>query len=196
MIEYIYDQDILKIDVDAYVNTVNCVGIMGKGIALHYKKNFPEMYNDYIDKCKKKKIKVGSLDVFHLSKSKSIIYFPTKKHWRGKSKIEYIEWGLKDFVKLYKQWGIKSVAFPPLGCGNGGLDWNVVSQLMEKYLESLDLDIKIVVNLKPLYLNELQRKSEILTKEQLKTVLDTIDNMMTDDQKKNLSQPKQSKLKI
>jgi len=86
-----------------------------------------------------------------------IINFPTKYDWRNKSRIEYIEAGLRYFVEHYKEWGIKSVAFPQLGCGEGGLEWNTVKKIMEKYLSNLDIEIEIYVNQRKEYLRELKK---------------------------------------
>jgi O-acetyl-ADP-ribose deacetylase (regulator of RNase III) len=133
--------DLLKQDdVDAIVNTVNCVGIMGKGIALQFKNKWPANFKAYEAACKQKQVKVGSMFVYDsggLLKPNYIINFPTKDHWKGKSKIEYIQSGLQDLVTQIKRLGIKSIALPPLGCGNGGLDWNVVKPLIESAFAQL-----------------------------------------------------------
>jgi Predicted phosphatase homologous to the C-terminal domain of histone macroH2A1 len=139
--------NLLEADVDALVNTVNCVGVMGKGIALQFKQAFPSNYKEYEKACKAKQVKPGKMFIYNTGKlfgSKYIINFPTKRHWKGKSRIEDIENGLVDFVKQIKDLNIKSVAVPPLGCGNGGLNWNSVKLLMEKAFENLgDVDIYI-----------------------------------------------------
>ncbi len=121
-------------DVDAIVNTVNCVGIMGKGIALQFKNKWPGNYHAYEDACKSKEVRVGQMFVFDsggLVKPNYIINFPTKDHWRGKSRIEYIRDGLSDLIFNIKKLGIRSIAIPPLGCGNGGLDWSEIQRLIE-----------------------------------------------------------------
>ena len=126
------------------VNTVNCYGVMGKGIALEFKNRFPEMYSIYSDYCDQKIIQPGILQIWNKS-NPWILNFPTKKHWRNPSKIEYIESGLKKFAENYLEKGISSIAFPQLGCSLGGLQWeNEVKPLMYQHLEPLkNLDVEI-----------------------------------------------------
>jgi O-acetyl-ADP-ribose deacetylase (regulator of RNase III) len=144
----IYTQgNLLKADVDALVNTVNTVGVMGKGIALMFKEQFPENFRAYEAACRRKEIQVGHVFVTErrdLVGPKWIINFPTKKHWRQPSKLEWIEAGLVDLRRVIVENGIRSIALPPLGSGNGGLDWSQVRPLVEKALASLS-DVKIVV---------------------------------------------------
>lgn len=127
----------------AKVNTVNCVGVMGKGVALEFKRLYPEMYDDYEQRCKSKEVHPGVPYLFEDIFGTKIINFPTKDHWKTLSKIEYIIHGLDLFVEQYKEWGIESVAFPPLGCGNGGLEWEQVGPIMYRKLSCLDIDIEI-----------------------------------------------------
>ena len=125
--------DLLKENSEAIVNTVNCVGVMGKGIALQFKQRWPQNFKDYEAACKRDEIKPGKMFIHDLgewAKPRFIINFPTKAHWRGDSKIEYIESGLRDLVSQVKRLNIKSIALPPLGCGNGGLDWDDVKRLI------------------------------------------------------------------
>jgi O-acetyl-ADP-ribose deacetylase (regulator of RNase III) len=140
MIRYI-EGDLLSSDAQALVNTVNTVGVMGKGIALQFKERFPNNLNIYLSACKSNEMQPGKLlvteEITMTGEKKVIINFPTKKDWKHKSKYEYIEEGLKDLVKVINERNIKSVAIPPLGCGNGGLDWGEVKNLMEKYLTQL-----------------------------------------------------------
>ena len=125
------------------VNTVNIVGVMGKGIAKTYKEIYPDMFKRYQQLCEQKKIDIGKLWLFK-TPNKWILNFPTKKHWRSPSKLEYIEAGLKAFTDNYADLGITNIAFPPLGCGNGELNWEKqVQPLMEKYLGKLPIDIFI-----------------------------------------------------
>ncbi len=128
--------DLLKQhDVDAIVNTVNCVGVMGKGIALQFKKKWPTNFKAYAEACKAGLVKPGHMFIYHagaLATPKYIINFPTKDHWRGKSRIEFIQDGLVDLVTQIKAYRITSIAIPPLGCGNGGLDWQQVKPLIEQ----------------------------------------------------------------
>jgi O-acetyl-ADP-ribose deacetylase (regulator of RNase III) len=134
--------DLLKqTDVDAIVNTVNCVGVMGKGIALQFRNKWPENNRAYEQACKEKKVRTGKMFVFDsggLVKPHFIINFPTKNHWRGKSKIEFIKTGLDDLIYEVKKLRIRSIAIPPLGCGNGGLDWTEVKPLIENAFAELD----------------------------------------------------------
>lgn len=131
--------DLLKADVDALVNTVNCVGVMGKGIALQFKLAFPENFNQYHQACQKNEVQVGKMFVVKcLIGVKYIINFPTKKHWREKSEIGYIIKGLKDLKETIEKLKITSIAIPPLGCGLGGLRWVEVRPLIINELKSLE----------------------------------------------------------
>jgi len=125
------------------VNTVNCVGIMGKGIAQEFKKRYPEMFKDYKSRCDRGAVQLGHPYIFKTLYDKAIINFPTKQHWRAMSRLDDIRKGLDVFVEKYKQWGIKSVAFPPLGCGNGGLEWEVVGPVIYQKLLSVDIPVEI-----------------------------------------------------
>ena len=133
--------DLLKQDdVDAIVNTVNCVGVMGKGIALQFKNKWPANFNAYAAACKAGEVRPGRMFVFDsggLVKPNFIINFPTKDHWRGSSRIEFIRDGLVDLVAQVRRFGIRSIAVPPLGCGNGGLEWTDVRPLIESAFEAL-----------------------------------------------------------
>lgn len=125
------------------VNTVNTVGVMGKGIAKDFKRIYPEMFREYQKHCETKRLTVGKLWLYR-TPNKWILNFPTKTTWRKPSEIEYIESGLNTFVREYAKRGITSVAFPPLGCGNGELDWDrQVQPMMENYLRKLPIDIFI-----------------------------------------------------
>ena len=130
---YRAEGDLLGTDAEALVNTVNSVGVMGKGIALQFKQAFPENYSAYEAACKRGEVEPGKMFVFRRSNNpRLIINFPTKKHWRGKSKIKDIESGLRALVNVVKAEKINSIAVPPLGCGNGGLEWNDVRPLIER----------------------------------------------------------------
>lgn len=126
------------------VNTVNTVGVMGKGIAKDFKRIYPEMFKQYQQHCERKKLTVGKLWLYKTS-NKWILNFPTKTTWKKPSNLKYIEDGLQTFVKSYAERGITSVAFPKLGCGNGELDWNDVRPLMEQYLKQLPIDVFIYI---------------------------------------------------
>ena len=124
------------------VNTVNCVGVMGKGIALEFKKKYPEMFMEYVLKCNRGEVKPGIPYVYQ-DNGISILNFPTKDHWRSPSRLSYVIDGLDWFVENYKKFGIDSIAFPPLGCGNGGLTWNIVGPIMYQKLIKLPINIEI-----------------------------------------------------
>ncbi len=143
-IEYKFNQDIFQSKTYAIVNTVNCVGVMGAGLAKEFKKRYPEMYKEYRKKCENNEIEIGKLHIFR-TLDRLIINFPTKKHWKNNSNLEWIEAGLKNFVKNYKKWNIPSAAFPQLGTSHGKLDWNDVRFVMEKYLDSIDINVEIYV---------------------------------------------------
>lgn len=130
------------------VNTINTVGVMGAGLALEFALRYPEMLSDYQKKCSEKQLVVGKVDYFNYGDI-TILNFPTKWHFKYPSKIEWIDKGLQDFVATYRQKGITSIAFPRLGCSNGGLSWQQVQPLMEKYLGSLDIDVKICLDRLP-----------------------------------------------
>ena len=140
--------DLLKQnDVDAIVNTVNCVGVMGKGIALQFKNKWPDNFAEYAAACKAGQVRPGRMfihDSGGLVKPNYIINFPTKDHWRGASKMAFIRDGLIDLVTQVRRLGIRSIAIPPLGCGNGGLDWTEVRPLIEASFEVLpDVEVRL-----------------------------------------------------
>ena len=140
--------DILAEDVEALVNTVNCVGVMGRGVALQFKRAFPDNFRAYAERCKRKEMRPGEVFVFeaaNLGNPRYIINFPTKRHWRGKSRLEDIESGLKSLVGTIEKRGIRSVALPPLGSGLGGLNWHrEIRPLLARYLAELT-DVDVVV---------------------------------------------------
>lgn len=139
--------DILNADVEALVNTVNCVGIMGRGIALQFKNAFPENFEAYAAACAREEVQPGRMFVFEtgtMTNPKYIINFPTKRHWRGKSRMEDIESGLKALLSEIRQRGIRSVAVPPLGSGLGGLRWQDVRARIEVALANLE-GVEVVV---------------------------------------------------
>lgn len=131
--------DILHSQAEALVNTVNTVGVMGKGIALHFRKRFPENYRFYREACERGEVVPGKVLVFRTEylQPRYIINFPTKRHWRERSRLEDIEAGLDDLVRRVRELHIVSIAIPALGCGHGGLDWNQVRPLIEKAFASL-----------------------------------------------------------
>ena len=145
MIEYI-EGDIFDSPAQVIVNTVNTVGVMGKGLALSFKKRYPGMFESYKKVCEKHQLTIGKL-MLHQEADHWILLFPTKENWRNPSKLEYIEKGLMKFVSTYAEKHITSIAFPKLGCGNGELDWNLVRPLMERYLKPLPIDVYIYLGI-------------------------------------------------
>lgn len=146
MITYTYG-NLLESEAEALVNTVNTVGVMGKGIALQFKKAFPANFLKYSEACRSRKLISGTLLVTRENNSrgqeKIIINFPTKQHWRYPSKYEYIHSGLTELVKIINAHKIKSIAIPPLGCGNGGLQWHIVKPMIENALKEINCNIII-----------------------------------------------------
>lgn len=138
----VLEGDLLKSPMHALVNTVNTVGIMGKGVALAFKKRYPEMYRDYVRRCDKHGVKLGEPYPFEAG-DHLIINFPTKQHWRSVSRLSDIVAGLEHLERNYKQWGVKSLAVPPLGCGNGQLEWRVVGPLLLRHLRRLDIPVEM-----------------------------------------------------
>jgi O-acetyl-ADP-ribose deacetylase (regulator of RNase III) len=130
--------DLLSADVDAIVNAVNTVGVMGKGLALQFKRAFPENFRAYAAACKQGQVVIGRMYVTQRSTSpRFIINFPTKQHWRNPSELEYVRAGLVDLVVQIRERGIESVAVPALGCGLGGLAWDQVEPLIHEALGGL-----------------------------------------------------------
>jgi O-acetyl-ADP-ribose deacetylase (regulator of RNase III) len=140
--------NLLEAPVDALVNTVNTVGIMGKGIALQFRQAYPEMFKNYEKACKAGSVHLGKMHVFDLGGLSGgprwIINFPTKKHWRGRSRLSDIEAGLRDLVDVVCKLDIRSIAVPPLGCGNGGLDWCEVRPRIETAFSKLR-DVRVLL---------------------------------------------------
>ncbi|MBI1929176.1 macro domain-containing protein [Candidatus Poribacteria bacterium] len=139
MIQYVVG-DILTSDAQTIVNTVNCKGVMGKGLAKQFKRKYPDMFREYWDLCMKKKIRIGRPHLYMKSQP-WILNFPTKDDWRKSSLICFIEQGLQWIIENYKAVGIQSIAFPKLGCNNGGLDWEEVRQIMHNYLSQLEIPV-------------------------------------------------------
>lgn len=132
--------NLLETDAEALVNTVNTAGIMGKGIALQFKRAYPDMFKAYEAAAKRGELELGRVHVWHtnqLTGPRVIINFPTKRHWRSRSKLSDIKKGLEDLIRVVDELELKSIAIPPLGCGNGGLDWRDVQPLIHKAFEAL-----------------------------------------------------------
>ena len=165
--------NLFEANADAIINTVNCVGVMGKGVALEFKYRWPDNYKAYKQLCTQNIIKIGEMFVydrggmFDDTKPRFLINFPTKQHWRGKSKIEYIELGLNDLIKQLKKHSIHTVALPPLGCGNGGLDWHDVKPLIQNAFALLPevnffvYEPEASVVKTPEYINQLEIKTPV-----------------------------------
>ncbi len=134
--------DMFGSDAQTLVNTVNCVGVMGKGVALEFKKRYPAMFEDYARRCERKLVKLGE-PYLYKDRDVSILNFPTKDHWRSASRIADIEKGLTHLAEHFEHWGITSLSMPPLGCGNGGLEWSEVGPLIYRKLHHLPIDIEV-----------------------------------------------------
>lgn len=135
--------DMFETNADIRINTVNCVGVMGAGVALAFKNKYPEMFKDYQKDCKKNKLQPGKMHIWKNLTGDWIINFPTKTHWRKPSRYEDIETGLVALRKYLIDKGPVSVTLPALGCGNGGLDWNRVKEIIEKYLGDVEANIYV-----------------------------------------------------
>lgn len=139
--------NLLDADVEALVNPVNAVGVMGKGLAAEFKTWYPDIFKEYATACKQDKVQIGSMFVTEAEEftgPRWVIHFPTKQHWRDPTKLKWVEDGLRDLQNVIGQRRIHSIAIPALGCGNGGLEWPVVRGLIESTLSDLD-DVEIVV---------------------------------------------------
>lgn len=140
--------DILTANVEAIVNPVNCVGVMGKGVALQFKRTYPANFAFYKRACECGDMKIGTVLVYGTGKRvnpKCIINFPTKRHWRDNSRMEDIESGLYNLVEVVRLYGIKSIAIPALGCGNGGLRWDDVRPRIERaFADVTSVDVYIL----------------------------------------------------
>lgn len=144
---YYTNGNIFDCEAEAIVNTVNCVGVMGRGLALQFKNKYPQNFQAYQHACQLGQVQIGKMFVFQtnsLLNPKFIINFPTKNHWRGNSRIEYIESGLQDLASIINQYQIRSIAIPPLGAGLGGLNWHDVNNKIKQALSDLkNIDIYI-----------------------------------------------------
>ena len=137
--------DVFESNMEVLVIPVNCVGVMGKGLALQFKNKYPEMYKIYKDDCTYHAISLGHL-AYHSKNShcnKGIIFFPTKNHWKDQSHMDDIQNGLNDFIRHIREWDIKNIAFPAIGCGLGGLYFPDVAGLIVKRLIPLQIDVEI-----------------------------------------------------
>ena len=125
------------------VNTVNCVVVMGKGIALEFRKRFPDMYDEYMARCAAKRVRLGEPYLFQRPTPPWVLNFPTKDHWRSVSRLSRIVAGLEYLERHYREWDIESLAVPPLGCGQGRLEWPVVGPLLFRHLSRLGIPVEL-----------------------------------------------------
>lgn len=135
--------DIFESQAQTLVNTVNCVGVMGKGIALGFRTRFPDMYEDYVARCKAGKVRLGEPYLYRRLIPPWILNFPTKEHWRSVASLQDIVRGLRYLKEHYKDWGITSLAVPPLGCGEGQLEWRVVGPTLYRHLSELNMPVEL-----------------------------------------------------
>ncbi|MEW6273943.1 MAG: macro domain-containing protein [Bacillota bacterium] len=135
--------DIFKSKAQTLVNTVNCVGVMGKGLALEFKRRFPDMFKDYQERCARREVRMGRPYLYKPLLPPWILNFPTKEHWRSVSRLKDIVQGLEYLLAHYKEWGITSLAVPPLGCGQGQLEWRIVGPTLYRYLSRLDIPVEL-----------------------------------------------------
>lgn len=139
--------NIFTCECQTLVNTVNCHGVMGAGISLEFKLRMPEMYEQYVEICRKGQIDIGKSWLYKpqpgTRDGRWVLNFPTKRHWRYPSKIQYLKAGLEEFLGTYKNKGIESIAFPILGASNGGLDEEVSLSVMRSYLERCDIPVEV-----------------------------------------------------
>ena len=135
--------DLFESKCQTLINTVNTVGIMGKGIALEFKKRFPDMFEDYVKRCAEGKVKLGEPYLYKILTPPWILNFPTKEHWRSVSNISDIVRGLNYLEQHYKKWGITSIALPPLGCGHGQLEWKIVGPTLYRHMKRLDIPVEL-----------------------------------------------------
>jgi len=135
--------DLFDSKAQTLVNTVNCVGVMGKGIALEFKKRFPDMYKDYVDRCRRGEVHLGKPYLYKRVVPPWILNFPTKDHWRSVARLNDIVRGLEFLFRHYKEWEITSLAVPPLGCGEGQLEWRVVGPTLYRYLSKMEIPVEL-----------------------------------------------------
>ncbi len=157
--------DIFESSAQTLVNTVNCVGVMGKGIALEFRKRFPEMHDDYVQRCKAGKVKLGQPYLYQSLTPPWILNFPTKDHWRSVSRLQDIVAGLCSLQAHFGEWGITSLAVPPLGCGQGQLEWRVVGPTLYRHLKQLGIPVDLFApfgtpheELRPAFLDDAGRQ--------------------------------------
>lgn len=198
MITSIKKDNIFNAKTQTVVNTINCVGVMGKGIALVFKLRYPKMFDLYKEYCKSKLIGIGKLWLYKGEVNEPwVLNFPTKFHWKYPSTMEYIEKGLQKFVDTYKDKGITSIAFPLLGTHNGGLDKEEVLALMKRYLNQCDIPIEVYEydpsasddlfeSFKAKWNSISQQDKKTLTGIKMQKQIDTIDEALCSDQVRSM----------
>src|SRR5713101_4076116 len=135
--------DIFESKAQTLVNTVNTVGVMGKGVALGFRKRFPEMYEDYVRRCERREVQLRQPYLYRRLIPPHVINFPTKDHWRSVSKLDDIVSGLTYLERHIPVWGVTSLAVPPLGCGEGQLEWRVVGPTLYRHLSALGISVEL-----------------------------------------------------
>ena len=160
--------DMFQSKTQTLVNTVNCVGIMGKGIALEFKKRFPDMFADYEVRCKRGEVRLGRPYLYKRTIPPWILNFPTKGHWRAVTNVQDIVHGVEYLLGHYEEWGIKSMAVPPLGCGHGQLEWRIVGPTLYRYLNRMTIPVELYAphgtpheELQPSFLGEAGTKDDL-----------------------------------
>jgi len=135
--------DLFKSRAQTLVNTVNCVGVMGKGVALGFKERFPDMFEDYVRRCERREVRLGRPYLYKGETEPWVLNFPTKDHWRSVARLDAIVEGLEHLERNYRDWGITSLAVPPLGCGEGQLEWGVVGPTLYRHLDRLLIPVEL-----------------------------------------------------
>lgn len=141
----IREGDLFESKAQTLVNTVNCVGVMGKGVALGFRNRFPAMHDDYVQRCARGEVKLGKPYLYRQPNGPWVLNFPTKDHWRSMSRLRDVTAGLEYLKAHYREWGIRSLAVPPLGAGHGGLEWHVVGPTLYRHLSQLDIPVELYV---------------------------------------------------
>jgi O-acetyl-ADP-ribose deacetylase (regulator of RNase III) len=137
---------VFNVEAQTIVNTINCEGVMGAGIALEFKMRYPKMFEDYASRCERREVRIGEPYLFQEHGYPWILNFPTKKHWKYPSKMEWIQQGLEHFTAHYQGSGVTSIAFPMLGTNNGHLEWAEVKKIMNDHLGDLNINVQICLD--------------------------------------------------
>jgi O-acetyl-ADP-ribose deacetylase (regulator of RNase III) len=143
MVTLVEQGDLFQSEAQTITNAVNCVGVMGKGVALEFKKRFPAMYADYVRRCAEGRVRLGHPYLYRQTELPWILNFPTKGHWRDPSRLVDIVAGLEYLESHYREWGITSLAVPALGCGLGGLEWRTTGPILIQQFARLDIPVTL-----------------------------------------------------